>query len=171
MFETNDLHFYSLKSILKLNWDYENFQNHFRITKIFWNQFHIPNAILEFSKCINHIIWSLLHHLTCLTGHFVKQIASLIKILESLKDYPPFVTILKISWFHVESEMILKIFWNLKMVLKIFCNQNSILKLFSNYRSVGQLKLITTLHSFWTGVFLDAHSKSIKCSISRIFHY
>ena len=134
---SNDLHFYSLKSISKLNWDYKNFQNHFGITKIFWNQFHIPNAILEFSKWINQKIWSLLHHLTCFTGHFVKQIASLIKIMESLKVYPPLVTILKISWFHVESEMILKIFWNLKMVLKIFCNQNSILKLFSNYRSVG----------------------------------
>ena len=26
---TYDLHFYSLKSILKLNWEYKNFQNHF----------------------------------------------------------------------------------------------------------------------------------------------
>ena len=70
-----------------------------------------------------------MHYLICLTGHFVKQIVS----LESLKVYPPLVTILKISWFHVESEMILKFFWNLKMVLEIFCNQNSILKLFSNF--------------------------------------
>ena len=137
LLSTNDLHFYSLKSITNWNWDYKNFQNYFGITKNFLNQFHFQNAILEFSKWINHIIWSLLHHLTCLTGHFVKQIASLIKIVESLKVYPPLVTILKISWFHVELEMILKIFWNLKMVLKIFCNQNSILKLFSNYRSVG----------------------------------
>ena len=137
MTEANDLHFYSLKSILKLNWDYQNFQNHFGMTKIFWNQFHIPNAIWEFSKWINHIIWSLLHHLTYLTSHFVKQIASLIEILESLKVDPSLETILKISWFHVESEMILKIFLNLKMVLKFFCNWNSILKLFSNYRSVG----------------------------------
>ena len=39
---SNDLHFYSLKSISKLNLDYKNFQNDFRITKDFqnskWNQ-------------------------------------------------------------------------------------------------------------------------------------
>ena len=134
---TNDLHFYSLKSILKLNWDYKNFQNHFGVTKIFWNQFRNPNEILEFSKWINQITWSLLHHLTCFTGHFVKQIASFINIMESLKVNPPLVTILKNSWFHIEWEMILKIIWNLKLVLKTFCNWNSILKLFSNHRSVG----------------------------------
>ena len=117
---TYDLHFYSLKSILKLNWDYKNFQNHFGVTKIFWNQFRNPNEILEFSKWINQITWSLLHHLTCFTGHFVKQIASFIKIVELLKVNPSLVTILKNSWFHIESEMILKIFWNLKIVLKIF---------------------------------------------------
>ena len=33
----NDLHFYSLKSISKLNLDYKNFQNHFQITKDFQN--------------------------------------------------------------------------------------------------------------------------------------
>ena len=56
----NDPHFYSLKSISKLIWDYQNFQNHFGITKIFWNQFHIPNEILKFSKWVNYIIRSLL---------------------------------------------------------------------------------------------------------------
>ena len=41
-FYSYDLHFYSLKSISKLNLDYKNFQNDFRITKDFqnskWNQ-------------------------------------------------------------------------------------------------------------------------------------
>ena len=45
---TYDLHFYSLKSISKLNWDYKIFQNYFGITKIFWNQFVIPNEIWKF---------------------------------------------------------------------------------------------------------------------------
>ena len=58
------------------------------------------------------------------------------------------------SWFHVESEMILTKFQNLKMVLKIFCNQTSILKLFSNYRSVGQKSSKLTLSEKGSGITL-----------------
>ena len=48
---SDDLHFYSLKSISKLNFDYKNFQNDFRITKDFrnskWNQQIFKNGTMD----------------------------------------------------------------------------------------------------------------------------
>ena len=55
----------------KMEMGLQKFSKSFSDYENFWNPFHNKNEIPKFSKKIDHIIRSQLHHLICLIGDFV----------------------------------------------------------------------------------------------------